>query len=93
MAKYICASDSPRPGQIDRLLSKIKDKSPLKDNDDPDGFEPNERRAEQLSKNCRWLINQIDQIHMALCPGELGTWQDRARQAVAAAKYISEHNH
>ena len=30
--KYVCASDSLRPGQLDRLIDKIKD-SPAKKND------------------------------------------------------------
>lgn len=54
-----------------------------------DDFETNKLRVEQLSRNCKWLIGQIDQIHAALCPGELGTWQDRAKQAVAAAKPLT----
>jgi hypothetical protein len=47
-----------------------------------------ERRAEQLSRNCKWLINQIDQIHSAICPNGIGTWQDRAKQAVKTAMEI-----
>lgn len=46
-------------------------------------------RIKQLSYNCKWLIEQIDQIHAALCPGNIGTWQDRARNTVFAAKEIS----
>ena len=47
------------------------------------------RRADQLGINCRWLVAQLDEIHAALCPGHIGTWQDRAQKAVEAAKIIS----
>lgn len=43
------------------------------------------RRADQLGVNCDWLIAKIDAIHAALCPGQHGSWQQRAEQAVAAA--------
>lgn len=46
-------------------------------------------RIKQLSYNCKWLIEQIDQIHSVLCPGVIGTWQDRVRNTVFAAKEIS----
>lgn len=46
------------------------------------------QRAKQLDINCRWLMNQIDQIHEVLCPGKIGTWQDRATNSVEAAKKI-----
>ena len=29
--KYVCASDSLRPGQLDRLISTIKDETPSKE--------------------------------------------------------------
>lgn len=45
-------------------------------------------RADQLGINCRWLIKQMDKIHVALCRETTGTWQDRARSAVAAAKRL-----
>lgn len=50
------------------------------------------RRADQLGINCRWLVAQLDEIHAALCPGHIGTWQDRAQKAVEAAKIISQNN-
>lgn len=53
-------------------------------------FDSDKRRIQQLSINCDWLRNQIDLIHDALCPGQLGTWQDRALQAVAAAEKIAK---
>jgi len=28
--KYVCASDSLRPGQLDKLIAKIKDSNPIK---------------------------------------------------------------
>ena len=49
------------------------------------------RRARQLGINCEWLIARIDEIHDALCPDHIGTWQSRAQKAVEAAKIIS-HN-
>lgn len=45
-------------------------------------------RAERLSVCNRWLIEQIDAIHLALCPGDNGTWQHRTIQAVEAAKKL-----
>ena len=46
-------------------------------------------RMKQLSYNCKWLIKQIDQIHSVLCPGDIGTWQDRVKNTVFASKEIS----
>ena len=45
-----------------------------------------EQRIKQLSLNADWLRERIDEIHAALCPGQNGTWQQRAEQAVTAAK-------
>jgi len=45
-------------------------------------------REEQMSINCQWLIDKIDEIHDCLCPDELGTWQQRAEQAVRAAQRV-----
>ncbi len=50
------------------------------------------KRYEQLIFNCRWLIEQIDKIHTAICPNENGTWQERANQAVAASTKLMEEN-
>jgi hypothetical protein len=49
-------------------------------------------RAEQLGINCRWLIDKIDEIFYALCPGKVGTWQQRAEMAVSRAKELSQEN-
>lgn len=46
------------------------------------------KRADQLSLNCGWLIEQIDKIHRALCPHRKGTWQTRALQAADAAAHV-----
>lgn len=48
-----------------------------------------ERRAIQGGLNVMWLIDKIDKIHTALCPNQLGTWQERAGQAVTAATLLS----
>jgi len=50
------------------------------------GAEAEHERAENLGKTVRWLIGQIDRIHLALCPGQNGVWQERVRQAVEAAQ-------
>ncbi len=47
-----------------------------------------ERELKQLKVNERWLIEQIDAVHSILCSNRVGTWQDRARQVVKAAKKI-----
>ena len=44
------------------------------------------RQLEQLKRNAAWLREQIDIIHDNLCPGRLGTWQDRVIQAVTASR-------
>ena len=49
------------------------------------------RRADQLGVNCQWLVAQLDEIHDALCPDHIGTWQSRAQNAVEAAKIISQN--
>uniref|UniRef100_A0A6M3JLR2 Uncharacterized protein n=1 Tax=viral metagenome TaxID=1070528 RepID=A0A6M3JLR2_9ZZZZ len=45
-------------------------------------------RAKQLNFNCNWLINKIDIMHDILCPGELGTWQEKTQQVVDAIKKL-----
>ena len=50
------------------------------------GAEDEHRRAESLAKTVGWLIENMDRIHAALCPGQHGIWQDRVRQAVEAAE-------
>jgi hypothetical protein len=50
------------------------------------GAESEHRRAESLAKTVGWLIENMDRIHAALCPGQHGIWQERVRQAVAAAE-------
>ena len=56
------------------------------------GVEAEKRRADQLGVNCMWLIDKIDRIHAALCPGRSGTWQQRAEQAVEAAESTAHGN-
>jgi len=48
------------------------------------------RQMAQAATNTRWLIAVIDEIHAALCPDETGTWQERARQAIDAAKKLAQ---
>jgi len=45
-------------------------------------------RAEQLALNLHWLIARIDVIHECLCPKQYGSWQQRAEQAVLAARKL-----
>lgn len=47
------------------------------------------RVAEQMSINFNFLMDAINIIHFHLCPGKMGTWQQRTEQAVEAAKEIS----
>ena len=42
-------------------------------------------QIKQMQINQKFLIGCIDAIHAALCPGQTGTWQVRAEQAVIAA--------
>jgi hypothetical protein len=51
-------------------------------------YEQENRRAEQLASNCRWLIEKMDEIFYALCPDKNGTWQQRAEMACQKAKEI-----
>ena len=54
-------------------------------------YEDEHRRAEQLSLNCRWLIDKIDKIFYAICrPDQIGTWQQRAEIAVLEAVKLSK---
>ncbi len=55
-------------------------------------YEMEHRRAERLSLNCKWLISQIDEIHLLLCPNENGTWQQRTEQVVKASERLSLRN-
>src|SRR5436190_8168923 len=47
---------------------------------------------QQMSINFNWLLVNVDRIHSALCPTMMGTWQQRAEQAVAAAVVIGAQN-
>ena len=51
-------------------------------------IEAEKSRADQLWLNITWLVDKIDRIHEVLCPGQNGTWQQRAEQAVKAAKSL-----
>lgn len=53
------------------------------------GFAETKRQAEQSGINARWLIGQVDAAHSLLCPGKIGTWQQRAQQLVTKAGEIS----
>ena len=53
-------------------------------------IESETKRADQISINCQWLIEQLDSIHDSLCPDHTGTWQDRAIAAVEAAESIKK---
>lgn len=49
-----------------------------------------DRQIKQLSLNDRWLIGKIDAICYALSPNFVGTWQQRAEEALRAAKEIEK---
>jgi len=49
-------------------------------------------RANQLGKNCRWLIAMMDEAHHYICKGRSGTWQMRMQQVVDAAKKIDKES-
>lgn len=53
------------------------------------GFTATKRTNDQNGLNTRWLIDKIDQAHAKLCPGAIGTWQQRAEQLVRKAARIS----
>ena len=42
----------------------------------------------QMRNNFNFLMSAIDQIHDALCPDKIGTWQMRTEQTIAAAKAL-----
>lgn len=44
------------------------------------------RRIIQLETNMKWLLGHTDEICYALCPDFIGTWQERAKAAVKAAR-------
>lgn len=50
------------------------------------GSDSEKLRADVLANNCKWLVDKIDRIHDALCPDICGTWQQRAKDAVAEAQ-------
>lgn len=54
------------------------------------GFETTKKLAGQLSKNCGWLVEEFDKVHFYLCSDKKGTWQDRVRQSVEAAKCVAD---
>lgn len=49
-----------------------------------------QQQVEQLGNNCKWLIAQMDLVHACLCPGQNGTWQERVKQVVKAARHIQD---
>jgi hypothetical protein len=48
------------------------------------------QQIKQLQVNCQWLRERIDDVHDALCPGQIGTWQQRAEQAALAAQQLAQ---
>lgn len=48
------------------------------------------RQLSQMTLNTRWLIERMDLIHAALCPGHIGTWQERAEEAVRVAEMLAQ---
>src|SRR3990172_9483959 len=46
-------------------------------------------RNTQMDVNFKFLLESIDKIHEYLCPDRIVTWQDRAGQAVEAARELS----
>lgn len=54
------------------------------------GLEPKidleKRRADQLAVNCSFLIQITDAICNIVSPKFIGTWQDRAKEALRAVK-------
>jgi dihydrofolate reductase (trimethoprim resistance protein) len=62
----------------------------MKDNNEQELF-TDKRQDDQLKLNCEWLIDKIDRIHGALCGDQIGTWQQRAEQAVKAVEYIASN--
>ena len=53
-------------------------------------YEMEHARAEQLALNCRWLIGITEAICWELCPDKYGTWQQKAKYALEAAKKIGK---
>jgi hypothetical protein len=53
-------------------------------------LEEQKRQIEQLGINQRWLIQQFDALHTILCPGQFGTWQERAVQCVTQTTWLVE---
>jgi hypothetical protein len=48
------------------------------------------KQNEQLKINEQWLIAQIDIMHTLLCFGQVGTWQDRARQVIEKIEELTK---
>lgn len=44
------------------------------------------RRLLQQSHNVTWLSTKFDELHDLLCPGQVGTWQQRVEQVLEAVK-------
>jgi len=44
----------------------------------------------QRDAEIKELLAFLAKVHEALCPGQSGTWQDRARQAVDAARAVAK---
>jgi len=57
-------------------------------NDPLTGLVAIKRNAEQSSLNIKWLMDKTDKVCYTLDPDFIGTWQERAKNAVAyALKY------
>lgn len=44
---------------------------------------PEHDAAEQMNRNFDWLLKRMDEAHAIHCPGQHGTWQQRAEQLAA----------
>lgn len=81
--------EKPQPNQtMSELPENSESQQKAVANDALFGVEAEKRRVDQLALNCKWLVDKIDRIHAALCPGQHGTWQQRAEQAVKAAESL-----
>jgi hypothetical protein len=96
-----CAIELKELKTVNQAVNKVYDAMTEIDGVDPrepssagddilSGLEAEKRRADQMTLNFDWLLQRMDTIHNALCPGENGTWQVRATQAVAAAREMRE---
>jgi hypothetical protein len=83
MDKHVCQGKPLKQVFVEEANAKLAERFPGE-------YSELNQRLDQLNLNQKWLIERIDGIHEALCPGRIATWQERAIQAETVANKLAK---